>query len=151
MWVERTVSQKLKSCTMPWLEISIDGCRIWPLAGKIGQKSLNVVSGLKIDGCMHPLPQIDGCSCTLRTCTNQGPAMPIWQPFYALFCPNLSFWCNADLMILKQSKSFAIKKERWFWRLFLPLHCALPAIAPKLQLLKPNWSESRYEDGEYLT
>ena len=59
--------------TVPWLEISIDGCRIWPLGGKIRQKSLNIVSGLKIDGCMHPLPQIDGCSCTLRTHTNQGP------------------------------------------------------------------------------
>ena len=57
---------------VPWLEISIDGCKIWPLAQKVGQKSLNVVSGLKIDGCMHLLPQIDGCSCTLRTRTNQG-------------------------------------------------------------------------------
>ena len=55
------------------LEISIDGCRIWPLAGKIKQNSLNVVSGLKMDGCMHPLPQIDGCSCTRRTRTNKGP------------------------------------------------------------------------------
>ena len=58
-----------------WLEISFYGCRIWPLAGKIIQKSLNVGSGLKIDGCMHPLPQIDGCSCTLRTRTNKGPAL----------------------------------------------------------------------------
>ena len=58
---------------VPWLEISIDGCRIWPIAEKIGQKSLNAVLGLKIDGSMHPLPQIDGCSCTLRTRTNQGP------------------------------------------------------------------------------
>ena len=76
---------------------------------------------------MHPLPQIDGCICTLRTCTDQDPAMPIWQPFYALFCPNLSFWCDADLMILKQTKSFALKKERWFWRLFYhyTVHCLL--------------------------
>ena len=38
------------------LKFSIDGCSICPLAGKIRQKSLIVVSGLKIDGCMHPLP-----------------------------------------------------------------------------------------------
>ena len=48
--------------------------KIWPLAEKISQKSLNAVSGLKIDGCMHPLPQIDVCSCTRRTHdTNKGP------------------------------------------------------------------------------
>ena len=29
---------------------------------------------LKIDGCMHPLLKIDGCSCTLCTRSNQGPA-----------------------------------------------------------------------------
>ena len=28
-----------KYYTVALLEISIDGCRIWPLAGKIGQKS----------------------------------------------------------------------------------------------------------------
>ena len=44
--------------SVPWLEISIDRCRIWPLAGKIRQKSLNVESGLKMNGCIHPLPQI---------------------------------------------------------------------------------------------
>ena len=59
--------------TVPWLEISIDGCRIWPIARNIRQKSLMEVSGLKIDGCMHPLPKIDGCSCTRRTRTNQVP------------------------------------------------------------------------------
>ena len=48
------------NCTVPWLEISIDGCRIWPIARKIRQKSLVEVSGLKIDGYMHPLPKIDG-------------------------------------------------------------------------------------------
>ena len=32
------------------------------------------VSGLKIDECMHPLPKIDGCSCTRRTRTIKGPA-----------------------------------------------------------------------------
>ena len=26
---------------------------------------------LKIDGCMHPLPKIDGCSCTRRTRSNE--------------------------------------------------------------------------------
>ena len=57
--------------TVPWLDISIDGCRIRPLAGKIRKKSLNVVLGLKIDGCMHPWPQIDRCSCAPRTRTNQ--------------------------------------------------------------------------------
>ena len=63
--------------TVPWLEISIDGCMIWPLAGKIRQNSLNVESVLKIDRCMCPLPQIDGCSCTRRTRTNKGPVNPI--------------------------------------------------------------------------
>ena len=48
---------------VPLLEISIYGCRIWPLAGKIGQKILNVVSGLKIDG----------CSCTRCTRTKKVP------------------------------------------------------------------------------
>ena len=57
--------------TVPWLDFSIDGCRIRPLAGKIRKKSLNVVLGLKIDGCMHPWPQIDRCSCAPRTRTNQ--------------------------------------------------------------------------------
>ena len=53
--------------SVPWLEIFIDGCRIWPIVRKIRQKSLEEVSGLKIDGCMHPLPNIgyeisiDGC------------------------------------------------------------------------------------------
>ena len=42
--------QKEGPTAVPLLEISIDGCRIWPLAGKIGQK---VVSGLEIsiNGC----------------------------------------------------------------------------------------------------
>ena len=67
----------MTSCieTVPMLEILIDGCKIWPLEGKMRQNSLNVVSGLKIDGCMHPLPQIDGCSCTCRTRTNKGPGL----------------------------------------------------------------------------
>ena len=89
---------------LSWLEISIYGCRIWLSAGKIGQKSsnfnsqvqdlaisrkyqtksLNEVLGLKIDGCMHPLPQIDGCSCTLRTRTNQGPVQYFKGKIFAL-------------------------------------------------------------------
>ena len=32
---------------------------------------------LKIDGCMHPLPKIDGCSCTRRTRSNQSPDMRV--------------------------------------------------------------------------
>ena len=56
-----------------WLEILIYRCRIWLLAGKIIQKSLNVGSGLKIDGCMYALPHIDRCSCTRRTRNNNGP------------------------------------------------------------------------------
>ena len=32
-------SQKFTPRSVPMLEISIEGCRIWPLAGKIGQKS----------------------------------------------------------------------------------------------------------------
>ena len=60
---------------VPWLEISIDGCRIWPIAEKVRQKSVKEVSGLKIDGCMHQLPKIDGCSCTRRTRSNEGPAI----------------------------------------------------------------------------
>ena len=63
----------LKHSTVPWLEISIGRCWINLLAGKIQKKSLKKVSGLKIDGCMHPLPKIDGCSCTGRTRTNEDP------------------------------------------------------------------------------
>ena len=33
------------------------------------------VSGLKIDGCMHRLAKINGCSCTGRTCSNQDPVL----------------------------------------------------------------------------
>ena len=45
---------------MPLLGISIDGCRIWTLAGKSRQKIVKEVAALKIDGCMHPLPKIEG-------------------------------------------------------------------------------------------
>ena len=77
--------------TVPWLEISIDGCRIWPIARKIRQKSPEEVLGLKIDGCMHPLPRIDGCSCTRRTRTNQGPVLvQIPSPQSASYCPRMS-------------------------------------------------------------
>ena len=65
--------------------MSIDWCRSWPLARKNRQKSLIVVSGLKIDGCMHPLPKIDGCSCTRRTRTNKGPD-PLYDKIVHLHC-----------------------------------------------------------------
>ena len=74
--------EKFDKKAISGLVISIEECRIWPLAGKIRQNSLNVVSGLKIDGCMHPLPQIDGCSCTLRTRTNQGPVIECRRSIY---------------------------------------------------------------------
>ena len=32
---------------------------------------------LKIDGCMHPLPKIDGCSSARRTHSNQGHDMRV--------------------------------------------------------------------------
>ena len=32
---------------------------------------------LKIDRFMHPFPKIDGCSCTRRTRSNQGPDMRV--------------------------------------------------------------------------
>ena len=47
--------------------------RIYSWAGKIRQKNLKEVSGLKIDGCSHLLPKIDGCSCNRQTSSNQGP------------------------------------------------------------------------------
>ena len=43
------------------LEISIDGCRIWPLAGKISQNSLNVVSG-KLTGACTRCPKLTGAA-----------------------------------------------------------------------------------------
>ena len=32
------VSKEPSINTVSWLEVSIEGCRIWPLVGKIGQK-----------------------------------------------------------------------------------------------------------------
>ena len=55
------------------LDISIDGCMICLSVGNICQKSLKEVTGLKIDGCMHPLPKINGCSYTHRTRSNKVP------------------------------------------------------------------------------
>ena len=46
---------------VPLLEISIDGCRIWPLVGKIRPKSLNVIPGLKIYGCTR-YPKLMGAA-----------------------------------------------------------------------------------------
>ena len=45
---QRTLKSLLHLRPVPLLEISIDGCRIWLLAEKIKQKSLNKVSGLDI-------------------------------------------------------------------------------------------------------
>ena len=39
---------------------------------------------------MHPLPQIDGCSCTLRTRTNQGPVLKYRNgAYFEIETPNL--------------------------------------------------------------
>ena len=66
-----------------WLEISIDGCRLWLLTGKSDKKVwTQYLSDLKIYGCMHPWPKIDRCSCIRRTHTNKGPAWEthhVWQ------------------------------------------------------------------------
>ena len=41
---------------------------------KIQRKCVLKVKWLKIDGCMHPLLKIEGCSCTLCTRYYEGPA-----------------------------------------------------------------------------
>ena len=63
--------EKSDKNVVPGLEISIDEIQNLAISWKNRQKSMTVVSGMKIDGCMHPLPQIEGCSCTR---TNKGPA-----------------------------------------------------------------------------
>ena len=40
---------------------------------KVSKSSEKVLKRLKIDGCMHPLLKIDGCSCTLCTRYYEGP------------------------------------------------------------------------------
>ena len=102
--------------TVPLSVVSIERCRIWPLGGKIRQKSgirvndfiwqvqdlavsrknqaKKAVSGLKIDGCMHWL-RIDGCSCTPRTRTNKDPVL-VWL-WIICFLMIGTFWfqrCN---------------------------------------------------------
>ena len=81
---------------VPLLDISIDGWKIWPLAGKAGQKSLNIVSGLKIDrcidGCMHKLHRIDGCSCTHPTRTNKNLKCVV--PFFCHVCDFMNLFCR---------------------------------------------------------
>ena len=59
--------------TQPLVSNTQQGSRIWPFSRKIQAKSLNEVSGLKVNGYMHLQPKIDGCNCTHRTCSNQGP------------------------------------------------------------------------------
>ena len=44
-------------------------------SAKIKRNCLSKVKWLKIDGCMHPLLKIKGCSCTLCNCYYEGPAM----------------------------------------------------------------------------
>ena len=56
-----------------WLDISIDRCKFDHLQENMDKKTVKEVSGLKIDGCMHPLPKIDRCSCTSHTCSNKDP------------------------------------------------------------------------------
>ena len=60
---------------VPWLDISTEGCKIWLIVGKIRQNGQKEITGLKIDGCMHLLVKINGCSCTHRTKTNQAPIL----------------------------------------------------------------------------
>ena len=48
----------MKADTVPLLDISIDGYRIWTLAGKSRQKIVTEEAALKIEGCMHPLPKL---------------------------------------------------------------------------------------------
>ena len=69
---------------------------------------------------MHPLPQIDGCSCNLRTCTNQGPGIVFlvaglfllyltestrllwpWVPMYdnLLHIPLISLWFQSNIVL----------------------------------------------------
>ena len=43
----------LQLCTVSLLDISIDWCRIWILAGKSRQKIVKEVAALKIDRFMH--------------------------------------------------------------------------------------------------
>ena len=56
---------------IPLLGISIDGCRIWTFARRSRQKIVREVAALKNDGCIHPLPKTEGCSCTRRTRSNK--------------------------------------------------------------------------------
>ena len=55
--------------------LAIDGCMIWTLTGTSKQKIRIEVAALKIDGCMHPFPKIEGCSCTHRICSNKDPVL----------------------------------------------------------------------------
>ena len=47
-------SKKILYTPVPLLVILIEGCMICQFTGKISQKSLKEVSGLKIEGCMDP-------------------------------------------------------------------------------------------------
>ena len=42
-------------------------------SAKVQKKCIVRLKWLKIDGCMHPLLKIDGCSCTLCTRYYEGP------------------------------------------------------------------------------
>ena len=94
------------------------------------------VAALKIDGCMHLLPKIEGCSCNRRIRSNKGPAlydMMIRMTKFAfiiillwvIYAPPLNnqqltnivttpYSANSDFPILKK-----VQKPDWtvdFWR-----------------------------------
>ena len=48
--------------TVPWIEILIDECRVWPSRGKIRQKNIKKILGQKFDGCMHLFPKLTGAA-----------------------------------------------------------------------------------------
>ena len=84
---------------VPLLEISIDGCRIVPLAGKIRQKALKEVSGLKIDGCMHTLLKIYRYSCTHHTRSKRTLFICGLDRFLIPFALHLSICNKKDITV----------------------------------------------------
>ena len=69
------------------LEILVDGCR-FDLDLTIYRKTQTKVLSIRIDGCMHPLPTTDECSCTHPTHSNESPQMEKWQ------CETFPTWCQ---------------------------------------------------------
>ena len=100
-------------CTsVPLLEISIDRFRIWPKAGNIRSKCLKEVSGLKIDGCTRLLPNIDGCSCTHHTGSNNGPVAAIG--FNKQWCTKIKHSSNEKEIAL----AFIYQNHIVIWQIF---------------------------------